>query len=113
MAYKVQRPCRVCGKLFTPCGDCERDLTAFHWRTIACSYECGKEYLRRVMESRQKDVSKEDDTSTAVEDSVKNEEKVQEEVTVLSDLKTNEEVEKVQPQVKIRSRSRAKDISNK
>ena len=53
MAYKVQKPCKVCGKLYTPCGDCEKDKTAFHWRTVACSYECGQEYLRRVMEARE------------------------------------------------------------
>lgn len=55
MSYKVQKPCNVCGRLYTPCGDCERDNTAFHWRTVACSYKCGQEYLRRVMEARSKD----------------------------------------------------------
>lgn len=52
MAYKVQKPCRVCGKMYTPCGDCERDKTAFHWRTVACSYACGMEYFKRVEEAR-------------------------------------------------------------
>ena len=55
MSYKVQKPCNVCGRLYTPCGDCERDNTAFHRRTVACSYKCGQEYLRRVMEARSKD----------------------------------------------------------
>ena len=44
----------MCGKLFTPCGDCEKDKSAFHWRSIACSMECAKEYLRRIEESREK-----------------------------------------------------------
>ena len=54
MAYKVQKPCKVCGKMFTPCADCERDKTAFHWRTVACSVECGKKYFEMVMKARSK-----------------------------------------------------------
>lgn len=53
MSGKVKKPCRVCGKLFTPCAYCENDRTAFHWRTIACSEECAREYFRRVMEARE------------------------------------------------------------
>jgi hypothetical protein len=49
---KVTKPCRVCGKTFVPCKDCVNDKTAFHWREVACSEECGKEYLRQVMEAR-------------------------------------------------------------
>lgn len=52
MPYKVQKPCKVCGKLYTPCSDCERDRTAFHWRTVACSVKCGMEYFRMVEEAR-------------------------------------------------------------
>ena len=52
MSYKVQKPCRICGKMYTPCPDCESDNSAFHWRTVACSIECGREYFRRIMESR-------------------------------------------------------------
>lgn len=58
MAYKVQKPCRVCGKMYTPCPDCENDKSIFHWRTVACSYECGKIYFERVMETRSTDVAK-------------------------------------------------------
>ena len=54
MAYKVKKPCRVCGKLYVPCADCENDNTAFHWRTVACSYECGKKYFEKVLEERNK-----------------------------------------------------------
>ena len=50
--YKVQRPCRVCGKLYTPCSDCDNDKTAFHWRAVACSIECGRKYLQMVLEAR-------------------------------------------------------------
>lgn len=58
MSYKVQKPCKVCGKMYTPCGYCESDKSAFHWRTVACSYACGQEYLRRVMEARSKNKEK-------------------------------------------------------
>lgn len=55
MAYKVQKPCKICGKLYVPCGDCEHDNVAFHWRTVACSYECGQAYLAKVMAAREPD----------------------------------------------------------
>lgn len=58
MPYKVQKPCKVCGKLYTPCSDCERDKTAFHWRTVACSIKCGMEYFRLVEEARKPKVEK-------------------------------------------------------
>ena len=54
MAYKVQKPCIICGTMYTPCGDCEKDNTAFHWRNVACSYECGKKYFEKVMAARAK-----------------------------------------------------------
>ena len=49
---KVQKPCRVCGKLYTPCNDCEKDKTVFHWRSIACSPKCAQIYLQHVYEAR-------------------------------------------------------------
>lgn len=42
----------MCGKLYTPCSDCENDKTAFHWRTVACSRECGLKYFKKIEESR-------------------------------------------------------------
>lgn len=45
---KVQKPCKICGKMFTPCVDCERDKSMFHWRTVACSLECAKAYFEKV-----------------------------------------------------------------
>lgn len=54
MAYKVKKHCRVCGKMYVPCADCENDNTVFHWRTVACSYECGKKYFEKVLEERNK-----------------------------------------------------------
>ena len=47
-------PCRVCGKMFTPCNNTSGALGAFNYREVACSPECGTEYLRRVQAARQK-----------------------------------------------------------
>lgn len=52
MGYKVQKPCKVCGKSYTPCYDCENDNVAFHWRTVACSRECAEKYFTMVLEAR-------------------------------------------------------------
>lgn len=68
MSYKVQKPCKVCGKLYTPCSDCERDKTAFHWRTVACSMKCGMEYFRLVEEARKpKTIEVKEEISEVVE----------------------------------------------
>lgn len=49
---KITKQCRICGKTYTPCGYCEGDKMAFHYRTICCSRECAKIYLARVLEAR-------------------------------------------------------------
>ena len=95
MAYKVQKPCKVCGKLYTPCSDCERDKTAFHWRTVACSIQCGMEYFRRVEEARNPKVILEE---VAVEETISVEEVVnniesENEVKVYSSRKKNKKFE--------------------
>ena len=53
MRGKIQKPCRVCEKLFTPCADCENDKTMFRWKRITCSQKCAKEYFAKVEASRQ------------------------------------------------------------
>lgn len=45
-------PCRVCGKDFVPCGKSSAEIGAFNYKEVACSPECGQEYLRRVLEGR-------------------------------------------------------------
>lgn len=45
------KTCRNCGKEFTPCKTARKD-NVFHWKELACSYECGVEYLDKVLESR-------------------------------------------------------------
>ena len=52
MSYKVKKPCRICGKMYTPCADCESDKGVFHWRTVACSMKCAMEYFNKIEESR-------------------------------------------------------------
>ncbi|WP_369297170.1 hypothetical protein [uncultured Neglectibacter sp.] len=56
MAESRQVPCKVCGKLFTPCNKTSRELGMFNWREVACSPQCGMEYLEQVTAARsQKD----------------------------------------------------------
>lgn len=91
MGYKVQKQCRVCGKLYTPCGDCERDKTAFHWRSVACSRECGAEYLKRIEASRTPVVSKLEETPIFVESDIAKEADIDDnniDVNVISERKS-------------------------
>ena len=60
---KTKKICRICGKEYTPCGYCEGDKIAFHYRTICCSRSCAEVYLKRVLEAREK--SKADKKSKA------------------------------------------------
>ena len=53
MSNKVQKPCKICNKMFTPCADCENDKTMFHWKRVACSPECAKEFFAKIEASRQ------------------------------------------------------------
>lgn len=47
----MKKICRVCGKSYDACKT--PNITGgFRWRDVACSPECGAEYLRRVMEAR-------------------------------------------------------------
>ena len=81
--YKVKKPCKVCGKLFTPCSDCENDKTAFHWRTVACSIECGRKYLAMVLEARTYDNVKDSiGNSVSVDNTIDVQEDMHEATTV-------------------------------
>lgn len=52
MATAVKK-CRVCGKTYEACRTMmDRAVGVFRWQEVACSPECGAEYLRRVTESR-------------------------------------------------------------
>lgn len=43
--------CKVCGKEYPYCGT-KSVPGVFRWQDVACSPECGAEYLRRVQLSR-------------------------------------------------------------
>lgn len=46
---KPNTTCRVCGKEYYCCQD-SKNING--WRTMACSPECFKEYMRRIEEAR-------------------------------------------------------------
>lgn len=79
--YKVQKQCKACGKWYTPCADCENDNTAFHWRTVACSPECGRKYFAMVDTARNKE-KQADDFSAYMNAPVDDVPEVKEEKTV-------------------------------
>lgn len=87
MTYKVQKPCKVCGKMYTPCVDCERDQSIFHWRTVACSVECGLEFFRQVEEARKPKETEHKEESVPVSEETKTIKKKK------STVKNNEESE--------------------
>ena len=53
MENKKRIPCRVCGKLFTPCSYCETHSDVFRWRNFACSIECAKKYIDKAIAYRE------------------------------------------------------------
>lgn len=67
MKKKDMIPCRICGELFEPCFSCQSDRTAFHWKNVACSYEHGKEFLKREFEKNNVVDNKVDVQSTECE----------------------------------------------
>ena len=50
----VKQVCRVCGKTYEACHTAKKNVGEFRWQEVACSPECGAEYLRRVMAARAK-----------------------------------------------------------
>lgn len=53
MAKKEKIPCRVCGKLFEPCGYCQEHSEVFKWRNFACSRECAQKYIADTIAYRE------------------------------------------------------------
>jgi len=49
---KAIMKCRVCGKEYEACRSAKTATGVFRWQEVACSAECGAEYLRRINESR-------------------------------------------------------------
>ena len=65
MSKEKKIPCRVCGKLFTPCAYCQSNNDAFRWRNFACSMKCAKKYIddtiayRATLNDKEKAAAKE------------------------------------------------------
>ncbi len=87
MASKVQKPCRICGKMFTPCANCENDKTMFRWKRVACSPECAKEYFSKVEEIRLHHAKNSETCANKVEN-IEIDNTVLEENTVVEDIKS-------------------------
>ncbi len=52
MAKQKTIPCRVCGKLFAPCGVCQSKADIFRWRNFACSKKCAEAYVKDALSYR-------------------------------------------------------------
>lgn len=48
----AKKICRVCGKEYTACRTQNSNSAVFRWQDVACSPDCGEEYLRRVLAAR-------------------------------------------------------------
>jgi len=74
MAEKKKIPCRVCGKLFVPCADCESHSDIFRWRSFACSRKCATKYLndtityRESLKNKQTENKKNENQSVNIDD---------------------------------------------
>ncbi len=44
--------CRVCGAKYEACNSVRTGNSAFNWREVACSPECGMVYLNKITTSR-------------------------------------------------------------
>ena len=50
MGIRYTAKCRVCGKEYETCHT-ENISNVFRWQDVACSPECGAEYLRQAQET--------------------------------------------------------------
>lgn len=51
---KMTKICRVCGNSYEACHTARTGSSTFRWQEVACSPECGAEYLKRIQASRAK-----------------------------------------------------------
>ena len=63
-------PCRVCGKLFKPCGYCQSHADTFRWRNFACSRECAEKYISETIAYRNSSKEDKNNNSSVVDDVV-------------------------------------------
>lgn len=86
MTKTKQIPCKVCGKMFTPCAWCQGHNEIFRWRNFACSRECGKIYIERAIAYNQKQVTSQ---AEVVETTKKKRKKSVQTETVVEETKIN------------------------
>lgn len=67
MSEKELIPCRVCGKLFKPCGYCQSHSDIFRWRNFACSRECAAEYMSDAIAYRRVQRNRENESKTPLQ----------------------------------------------
>ena len=101
--------CRVCGKLFVPCNKSSASLGAFNYHSIACSPECGAEYLRRVQAARNQS-EQEETAELAGQISIKESEAAN--VNVAGEISENEVEKTVEPVVKATRSRKNKQETN-
>ena len=49
--------CRICGKKYQACGTHKVNTDQFQWQDVACCPEHGAEYLKKILESRKKEIA--------------------------------------------------------
>lgn len=54
---KVYKTCPICSKPFNPCRVNISTTGTFNWRSVVCSFECGKKYLEKIDSQMSKDDS--------------------------------------------------------
>lgn len=67
MTKQKMIPCRVCGKLFKPCGYCQSHSGTFRWRNFACSRECAGKYIGETITYREAIKNEKSNTVKVVE----------------------------------------------
>ena len=95
MAETKKIPCRVCGKLFTPCAYCQTNADVFRWRNFACSIECAQKYIADTLEYRT--ASKSKVVEPVVPDVI--EEKIEQTVTTKKKSKKKTSTEVVETEI--------------
>lgn len=54
---KTNHTCKICGEKYYACDYCEQEHTFTPWRSVCCSIECYKEYLKLITDARNETIS--------------------------------------------------------
>lgn len=104
---KVYKTCPICSKPFNPCRIGIATTGTFNWREVVCSFECGKEYLRRIEEEKQPKSPKEF-ADTVIEDVKKLKDVISEENDDIDESLTAAKSEN--KSAKVKSKAKPKSI---